>query len=118
MNSDSFIGEWELAPSGNEMITDKINYTITKENQLYIVNWNIVRDGKTIEMSKLMSTDSTSDPMTKQLFKDMLKYQLSPDKRFLINIINPTTDIIEFKEEEKLIIARNSIMGSVWLKRK
>ncbi len=109
-NKDTFIGEWVLSESSPNysMIENKeklkeVTITITKEDIFYKISYGKIFD-------KAMGEQKTD--FDKKMIENYFKYQLSPDKRFLINIVDPS-NLIMYNEDSETITTQ---LG--WFKRK
>jgi hypothetical protein len=109
-SKDTFIGEWVISESSPSysMIPDKqklkdITITITKEDIFYKVSF-----GKEFE-EIIMAYQQTE--LDKKAVENFFKYQLSPDKRFLISI--DASNVIIYNEDSGTITTQFG-----WFKRK
>ena len=94
---DVFIGDWvmsESSPNYSLEISKRIIIKITKDDIFYKII--CIRDG---EDWLLIPNE---DEVQKKIRENMEKYQLSPDKRFLFNIM-VATNIIMYNEDSKTI---------------
>lgn len=119
--TDNFIGIWELAKSGNEEIKllgiEKFDLVIEKKDQFYIAKYKTKRGNEVIDYYDSMKNQST-DSMQKVVFENMFRYTLTNDKNSLVNVFEPLSNNIQYKENEGLICFNSPTFGIVWLSRK
>ncbi len=119
--TDNFIGNWELAKSGNEEIKllgiEKFDLVIEKKDQFYIVKYKTKRGNEVIDYYDSMKNQST-DSMQKVVFENMFRYTLTDEKNSLVNVLEPLSNNIQYKENEGLICFNSPTFGIVWLSRK
>ena len=94
LSGDKFSGDWKLSKESPMYVENpdkynKIEVKITKGDVFYNVDFII--DGKDFYTEALSHNET---PEVKALTEQMHKYQLSPDKRFLVNIVEPSNVII------------------------
>jgi hypothetical protein len=110
-SKDTFVGEWVISESSPSysMIQDKqklkdITITITKEDIFYKVSY-----GK--EFEEIIMGDQQTE-LDKKVMENIFKYQLSPDKKVLISILD-VSNVIMYNEDSGTITTQ---LG--WFKRK
>jgi|ERR1019366_2001996 hypothetical protein len=115
--SDSFIGEWKLYKNslGVTAPNNYMNMKISKDDIFYKVEYLSIQNGKILDIfdESLNAKQDKQDPQTRSFIDSYHKYQLSPDKRFLMCITDPTT-ILMYDENENVI--QSSLFG--WFKKK
>ena len=98
MKNDVFTGDWVMSKSSPSYSGEAKSMTIkiTKEDIFYKVNF--ILNGKSVfdEMGK------DDNKMTNEIKDNFMKYQLSPDKKFLVNIMTPEY-VIMYNEDSKTI---------------
>jgi hypothetical protein len=100
LSGDKFSGDWvisESSPNYEEIKAQDVLVKIAKEDVFYIVD--IIKEGKSMrdEFKSQLSKDTDY-----KMMESVFKYQLSPDKRFLINITSPSMNII-YNDDNKSI---------------
>lgn len=114
MNSDNFIGKWELAKSGNELIAlsgSEFELVIEKKDQFYIAKYKTKVNNKVIDYYELLNKD-VKDSLQKNTVENMFRYTLANDN-LLVNVLEPIKNNILYNEKEGLIIFQG-----MWLSRK
>ncbi len=87
---DAFVGDWvisESSPYYNDDDKNRVKIRIVKEDIFYKVSFT--QDGRDFYDIFYDSKNKTNKEAL-NYYEQLHKYQLSPDKRFLFNIVDPT----------------------------